>query len=168
MEERAEFDALCSDAEQSATSTAERVEEFRRRIHDARQAHRFYASDVLDEAEVRGLASIFKGWQKRQRIPFVTPDGREVAKPRVIGVGQTDDEGRRYSTQTLFDLLTREEIEAKIAEYAAQVRAFRDNIAVCLRLLELLDAVPTAATPAEAAELLGTTVEAFLGTGRAA
>ena len=162
-EEREEYDSICTESWGVSASTRGRVAAFLERIHDARQAHRFFAGEVDAEMRRVGAARLLNRWHKANAQVTVSFDGRVLNKPRVIGTVRSDAEGRSFATQALFDFMTWGEIEEKIQEYAKQVNAYRANIALCLRLLDLHDAVPAAATPAQAAEALGTSVEAWLG-----
>jgi hypothetical protein len=162
-EDREEHDAILTEAWGAARSTAGRVEKYLSLINDAIQARRFFARDVENDMKRTGARAQLKRWHKARAQVAVSYQGRVISKPRVIGTDRTDEEGRVYTTQTLFDFMTWDEIENKIREYAAQVQSYRANIALCLRLLELHDAAPSAATPAEAVEMLGTSMETWLG-----
>jgi hypothetical protein len=161
-EEREEFEALCEEAWTSSDSTRARTEEFLRLLHDAEQGRRLFAKDTLREAEGIGAASILKRWNKRTNRVAVSYDGKVLSKPRTIGTTRADAAGNRYAVQTLFDYMTFEEIETKVREYLRQVSAYRENIYIGTRLLELRDMAPDARTPAEACKQIGTTVDAFL------
>ncbi len=161
-EERAEYQALCEEAWAASDRQAQRINAYLAALHDAEQAQRFYAREVLAEAERRGAEALLKGWQKdRQRIA-VAHDGRVLNRSRVVGTTRRDESGQTFATQTLFDLLTWDEIEAKVTEFSRQVRAYRDNIILAMRLLGLRDLAPESHTPDEAARSLGITVEDFL------
>jgi hypothetical protein len=161
-DERAEYDELCREAWESAVSTRDRTEEFLRLLHDADQAHRLFARDVLRDAEQRGAASIIKAWFKRSQRIAVSYQGEVLTKTRVVGAQAIGDDGQAYVVQTLFDLLTFDQIAAKLEWYRRQRQAYTANIHVCERLLLLQKLAPGASTPAEACELVGTTVDAFL------
>lgn len=167
-EERAAYDRICAEAWDVDESTAERTEAFLSLINDARQAHQFFAGDVLDEALRRGAASLLKSWHKaRRRVP-VSFEGEVLSKPRVIGTTVVSDDGSVIHAQTLFDLWTWEQLEAKAREYAQNIKAFRANLHIVVRLLELRERAPEATNPAQACERLGTTVEQWLATEDAA
>lgn len=161
-EDREDYDQLCHEAWQHSDSTRQRTEEFLRLLHDAGQAHRLFAHDMLREAEFRGASSILKEWHKRTHRVAVAYNGELLTKSRAVGTVKVAADGLSYATQTLFDMLTFEQLQAKIVEYRRQVAAYRENIHICERLLSLRDLAPEAATPAEACQRLGTTVDDFL------
>lgn len=159
-EEREEFEAACVEAWRSSDRQGERTEAFIDALRDARQAHRFWAGDVLEEALRTGASSILKNWSKRQRI-LVTFEGQVVSRPRMVGRRRDDGEGRGYTEQALLDSFTLDELRSKRTEYLTQIKAYRQNIAVLDELIALCEATGCA-TPAEAARSLGTTVDAWL------
>lgn len=161
-EEKDEYEALCREAWESSESTKARTDEFLRLLHDAEQARRLFAIDTLRDIEAIGAASLLKRWNKSSNRVAVAYDGRVLSKPRTVGTTRADDSGNRYAVQALFDYMSFDEIEAKVSEYLRQVSAYRENIYLGTRLLELRDQAPGALTPAEACARLGTTVEAYL------
>ncbi len=163
-EDRAQYELICQQAWAISRSQAERTDEFLRLMRDAEQAHRFFAVDSMHTAMRTGAAAQLKSWSDRQRtgrIP-VRYDGRVISQRRTLGTTYVDSEGNAVPTQGLFDFWTREQLEAKAADYAANIRAYRVNLSTIMRLLDLLDGAPGALTPAEAALRLGTTVEDVL------
>ncbi len=163
QEDRDEYEVACTEAWDSAEGTRERGERFLELVREAAdQAHRIWARDLLTQFEEHGAQAELKRWRKATRkVVAVAHDGRILSRPRVVGV-QVQGESGASSVQMLWDYMTFEQIEQKIAEFLRQVSAYRDNIFVATLLLELRDLVPTAATPDEAAERLGTTVDAWL------
>jgi hypothetical protein len=163
-EDRDEFDRICYESEAEGESTGERAQFMGDKIDDAVQAHRVFARDAHREALTRGYLSIFKGWQKSQQKPVVVAhDGQLLNKPRVIGTNRARDDGSVYYQQTMFDFMTWEELAKKRYEYLTQIRAYRGNVATVDKLLALRELAPNANTPAQAAEVVGTTLEAWLG-----
>lgn len=161
--DRQEYAAACAEAWECGDSTRERGERFRALVADAVQAHRPWAVDLTLQFAQRGAQTELNSWRKSARpLAAVAHDGRLLSKTRVVGIQRHADDGARYVTQALFDFLTFAEIEKKIAEYATQVRAYGDNLDVARQLLKLRDLAPDAATPADAATRLGTTVDAWL------
>jgi hypothetical protein len=158
-----EYEAACTEAWADGPGTQDRGRRFLEIVEDAAQAQRVWAVDLLRRFAERGAAAELKTWRKVSRkLRVRLHDGTVVDRPRVVGIARQDDGGRRYVEQTLFDLEPFEIIETKVREWGRQVRAYRANIALGLRLLALRDAAPAATTPAEAAAALGTTVAAWL------
>lgn len=163
QQDRDEYAAACAEAWDSGDSTRERGKHFRTLVDDAVQAHRTWALDLAHQFAERGAQTELNSWRKATRpLAAVTHDGRVINTTRVIGVQRKDDDGARYVTQVLFDLLSFREIEEKVTEYRRNEQAYRDNITVANRLLKLRELVPDAVTPADAAARLGTTVDAWL------
>lgn len=161
-DDREEYDAMCSQAWAAGPSTRARIDAFVSMLLDARQAHREWAFRVEDEALRRGASSLLTRWNKARNQVAVSYDGQVLSKPRAIGTERTDEAGNRYATQTLFDFMSWSELSEKKREYLTQIRAYSANVAVLDRLLALRELAPGAATPAEACDQLGTTVEAWL------
>lgn len=164
-DERVEYDLLCDVAWHYSRKSGERNARYIELLRDAEQAQRYFAKDCLDDAVHIGAASHLKSWRARQqrgRIP-VSYEGKILSARRVIGTTEINEDGDAAYTQELFDFFTWEQLEAKAQEYVRNIRAYRFDLDVVLRLLELRDLVPEAGTPAEAVEHLGTTIEEFLG-----
>jgi hypothetical protein len=161
-EEKDEYEALCREAWDSSDSTKDRTEEFLKLLQDAAQARRIFARDILREIEMAGAAALLKRWNKQTSRVAVAYDGRILSKPRTVGTTRADELGKRYAVQTLFDLMTFDEIERKVREYQKQVSSYKENIHLAETLLALRRKAPGAQTPAEACARLGTTVEAYL------
>lgn len=162
-DERGEYEVACNDAWDSAKSTRERGERFRELVDDGVQAHRLWANDLLQEFLQRGAEAELKSWRNRtRRVVAVAHDGRILDLPRVIGVKVPSEDGAAYHQQELYDFLPFEQLEEKAKEYLSQARAYQDRLYVLTLLLELRDLAPGASTPQEAAERLGTTVDAWL------
>lgn len=163
QQDRDEYAAACAEAWDAGDSTRERGRHFRALVDDAVQAHRPWAMDLARQFAERGAQSELNSWRKSTRpLAAVAHDGRLISKTRVVGVPRLGPDGEVYITQALFDLMTFDEIVQKIREYERQSFAYRDNIQVAKRLLELQTAAPDALTPADAAARLGTTVDAWL------
>ena len=163
-DERDEYEVACNEAWDSAKSTRERGERFRELVEDGVQAHRLWASDLLQEFVQRGAEAELKSWRNRtRRVVAVAHDGRLLNLPRVIGVKvRSEDDGTAFHQQELYDFLPFEQLEEKAKEYLSQARAYQDRLYVLTLLLELRELVPGATTPDEAARSLGTTVDAWL------
>lgn len=160
-DDRDEYDALLVEASAAGT-VRDQVDALRAGVRDAVQAQRVWAYEVEDEAMRAGLAAILKRWQKARRRMRAKRGDRVVDRPGVVGIRRAAVNGAEAAIQLELDLLTREELNAKRAEYLTQLRAYGDNLAVVDALRSLLDAAPEAANAREAAASLGTTVEAWL------
>lgn len=163
-DDRAEHDLICYEAWHRSTAQNVRTDAYLALLQDAEQAHRYFAMDCLNTATRTGAANQLKAWNNRQRpnVVAVSYKGDELSKRRSIGSSLVDEEGNRLPTQTLFDYMTREQLEQKANEYATNIRAYRSNLHVIVRLLDLMDEAPGAATPADAASTLGTSLEDYL------
>lgn len=161
-EDRDEYEVACNEAWDSAEGTRERGSRFLEIVRDAAQAHRIWACDLLSQFMEAGAQAELKRWRKaNQKVVAVSHDGRILSRPRVVGVRIQNEDGVA-NIQTLYDYMTFEQIEQKVAEFLRQVSAYRDNIFVATLLLELRELAPGATTPHEAAERLGTTVDIWL------
>lgn len=161
---------LCDEAWRYSRSTRERTERFVQMLRDAEQAHRFYASDCLDEFLHRGAAAQLASWHTRRKtghIP-ISYEGKVLSARRIRGTIVRDDNGNPIHTQALFDYFTWEQLEAKALEYSTNIRAYKVNFDTVSRLLELRELAPGAKDPYEATKQLGISVEEFLMIGTAA
>ncbi len=160
-EDREAFDVLMTGVCQDADSTHERVLLYEaalaRQPSDLRWVH-WLKRDALH----RGLAAQMKGWLKRQRV-IVALDDRLVTKPRVIGTLRVNAEGIKYDAQVMFGVMTWDQIRAKRVEALRQQQSYSDWVATYDRLLALQEIVPSALTPSEACEQMGTSLEQYLG-----
>jgi hypothetical protein len=166
-EERAEYDTLCAEAFWYGTSTRERTERYIEMLHGDEQAHRFYAKDCLDDALYRGAAAQLVAWSKSQKTGriAISHEGQVLSVRRVRGTIVRDAKGKRVHTQSAFDFWSWEQLEAKILEYVANIRAYRIQLGTLFRLLDLRELAPGTNTPDEATKQLGTSVEKFLMDG---
>ena len=162
-QDREEYEVACTEAWDCAEGTQERALHFLRVVQDAAQAHRPWALCLLDEFLETGAAGELKRWRKRtQRVVAIAHDGRVIDRPRVVGVMRRDDGGGASFTQESLFELTWQELEQVRSRDLSQISAYRDNLHVVSRLLELRELAPGAATPDDAARSLGTTVDAWL------
>lgn len=158
---RREYEAVLNEVLAEADGTGERARLMRLKISDAIQAHRDWASLVQRNAEIDGYAAAIKVHLKRTRV-VVAIEGRVISKPRTIGTRRQDESGKVVDLQLPFEVLTFDQIRRKRSEYLTQIRAYTDNLAVVDRLLALAEMAPGSNTPAEAAALLGVTVDDYL------
>lgn len=158
-----DYEIACCYAWESSEDSGERGRAFLQFVRDAAAKEQVWALDLLQRWGEAGARASLNDWQKANTpVTAVTSDGRILSKTRTIGIRRRNDGGEQYHTQTLFDLLTWEELEVKVAEYTAQIGSYRDDIAVVRRLLELRTRAPGTANPQQAADALGITVEDWL------
>lgn len=168
-EDRDEYEGLITEALREQ-ATADRRDVFLAGLTDAVQAHRIWALDVDATIRNDGADKILKSEQglRQPRVP-VAHNGQILGKaPREFGRKLRDEDGLVVHARTLFDFLTFEELREKRLEFQGTERAARIDRYTVEKLLTLEDLAPGAATPAEACEQLGTTVEAFLADESAA
>jgi DNA mismatch repair ATPase MutS len=161
-DERAEYEKLLSEVVNEKTTSRDRIDAMERKVLDAIQARRRWAREVERHATLLGYGSLIRSYLDRIRIPYVR-NGNRVVKPRIIGVRRKSTDGTVADQQVLIDIATFDELREKRAAYLRQIKSYSDSVALADRLLALADLVPNAANPREAAKLLGTTVEAWLG-----
>lgn len=166
-EERAEWEDLLEQVTQEAESTGDAVDMLKQLVRDAVQAQRFWANDVEDAALRTGLRSLVNAYKKRQRV-LVSYQGELLNKARAIGVKHVAEDGSTWHAQPLIDVMTWDQLREKRREYLTQIRAYTSNVAEMDQLLALQEICPGAATPQEACEQLGTTVDEYLKRGEAA
>lgn len=159
--ERREYEALLTAVLTEADSTGERVALMDRLIDDAVQAQRPWATKVEESSRRIGYASEIKSYLKRTRVVVAIRD-REVSKPRTIGAKVTNNDGKVVDLQLPFEVLTFDQIRDKRREYLKSIAAFKDNLSMLGRLLDLADAAPGTNTPAEAAVALGIDLDSYL------
>ena len=162
-DDRDEFESMCNEAWDSGEATRDRIDAFLSMLRDAIQSHRPWAFEVEDEALRRGANALLNRWNKRSNQVAVSYRGKVISKPRVIGARRTDEAGNAYSTQSLFDFMSWDELRQKKNEYLVQLGAYTANVALIDRLLALYELAPSATNAADAATSIGTTVEAWIG-----
>lgn len=166
-EERAEYDELLDDVCESSNVTRDRVARFLAGVDSAKQAHRWWATDVLNEIRARGAASLINAFNKARQRVFVAHDGRVLERSGVVGIKRHTPNGDVYVVQALIYTATREELLRKRSEYLSQIKAYDGNVEIVDKLLALLDLAGDCATPEDAAKKLGITVDGWLTQGLA-
>lgn len=135
----------------------------------AYQANRTWAGYILDHLTESAALNRWKQWAKQREIISVrTNDGEEdeaitVSKPAAMSVRKRDlDSGRSYNQMTIWDDMSRDELLQVIASAGSRIRTDTETILTARRLVALIDRVPEAETPGQAARSLGTDVAAYL------
>lgn len=161
-DELVEFEALVIEALDEPV-VAHRIDRFLLGLDDAEQAQRFWAIDVAAGIRRDGIDRLLKNEQaqRKPRVP-VTHDGQVIGRmPREVGKKVRDDDGKVEHHRGLFDFLTFAELRELLRDYSRNRDALDVDI-FAVRKLMLQQRVPDAATPAEACDAIGTTVEEFL------
>lgn len=166
-EERGEYESLLYDAGYDDAGKPRPSYEIGRRVVDmlreaAGQAHREWARWILDDLAVAGGLRRWRTWSKARDVVTVAGKSYTVTKPAAVGVRKRSVDGRTYYQATLWDDMTREELEQVIARSAKQIDSEGKTIATAKRLLSLMSRIPEASTVAEASAALGITTEAYL------
>lgn len=157
----AEYDALLQRVIEQADGTGERVDLAEKLLHDAGQAHRYWAHEVEREARRIGIASLVKNYLKRTRVLFATGNAK-VEKPRVVGLQRVSDDGVTYAVQALYETATFDELREKRSEVLRQVKAYTDTAALIDRLLALADMYPDVGSVDEALSAHGMSLDEYL------
>jgi len=162
-----EYDDLMQQAWADRRESPEvRKDTFLAGVDDGIQAHRLWALDAERELRRRGAWQMLTSWRKSQPRPVqINHDGTIYLKSPMIGVGRLGADGKTIFQQELFHLCTFDELREKLRAYMKSVAAYERNIHMAVRLLALEDLAELADgswTPAQACELLGTTVEQYL------
>lgn len=148
-------------------NTTERLNLMGRLVNDAIQAQRPWARD-LERAAVRaGFAKEIKSYQDRNRA-LVSHDGQLLNLPSVQDRRVTTPTGEIYHQRELIEVFPWKDIEAKRTEAMKGQSTYDAKIAHYDALLSLRDMAPGSRTPEEAARMLGTTVDQWLGGKKAA
>lgn len=160
-EDRDEYTTAVGEAWNRDDTQRGRTEAFIEIVTDAEQARRWWAGDVLRECQYVGAAALLKRQYKLLNQVAVSYSGEVVSKSRVGGTtDQSGDTAVHY--QTLFDLMTREQLQDKRVEYLRTMRGYGENLGLIDKLLALLDMAPGSSNAAQAAEQIGTSVDEYL------
>lgn len=163
-EDHDDYEVACADAWDCSGSTVGRGQRFSALVRTAADAGALWARDLLKTWVQRGAEGEVKNWKRRTTPTYaVAYNGRLVNRYAVGGVKRRTEDGEQFHAQTLFELMTWDQLENKIREYVAQISAYKADIALIAVLLKLRDAAPETATPHEAAKALGTTVREWIG-----
>jgi hypothetical protein len=162
-EERAEFAAILDEA-RSLPAPGDRIDHVQRCVDDAEQARRPWASIAQREAAREGWAKALKARDDELlKVAVLSHDGEVLTKPRKVGTRKVDAAtGEAHRQRSLLELMTWDELDAKLEHYVRSRRSYEELIAVVRRHLELRDLAPEASTPAQAADQLGVDLDAWL------
>lgn len=160
-EERREFDEVLERVVASSRNGHERVDLFDSLLNDALQAHRVWAHDIDRHARRDGLAAEIRRYQDRNRA-LMSHLGELLNLPRVQARRIRSDDGDVFYQRELIELFSWEQLAEKRTEALKARGTYTQKVAHYDRLMALRDLAPESATPAEAAEMLGTTIEAWL------
>lgn len=159
-DERAEHD-LVVEMTWRENGNAARTDAFLDALHDAEQAHRQWAVDLLNACLRDGAWKYLKDSHRAMNPHKVDFGGQTRSVSRLAGV--TRKSGERYINDYLpMADMTWDELAAKEEEHKRTEHAARLNRWAVTRLLSLRDLAPDTATPREAARHLGLDLDDFL------
>lgn len=164
-QDRARYDWHVVTAYTQHANQSDRIDAFLNRIRGdaARPAQWPYAVEVLAHLARLGASSLIKTEQQRRAMVVVNNGGTKRTKTKMVGAIKRDPTtGVEYPQQTLFDLMTFDELRRKLTEFEGQRDAAAFNVETIIKLLALEQLVPGAAGPADACAALGTTIEDYL------
>lgn len=160
-EERAAYEALLGEVVEATSNTTERLDLFESKLDDAIQAHRAWASEVDSACRRTGMGKEISRYEGRNRA-LVAYDGRVLNLPAKQARKVASADGVVTYQRELIELWSWDDIAAKRHEALTAQRTYSEKVAHYDRLLALRDLAPASATPREAAESLGQSVEEFL------
>ena len=170
-EERAEVDAAVHDAYMCDDGTirphAEADKRFSHFVDDAIQAHREWPDILIDAWQEEGRRAFLKSRWSNAKIFDVVHKGKIRKRRERRGTRVRDDDGGMvWIKEPLVDW-TAEQLQAGIREGGGRIEEERVNIAMFRALLDLLEG-SGCATPREALEARGMTLEEYLASRDAA
>lgn len=133
-----------------------------RMIPDAIQAGHHWAQYLSDDAWLDGLGKHWSAWNREQSRISVNLAGREVRVPGSRGIRQRDERGKMVHQQLSWTQMSWEEVDEVDDGAAARITADGINRSTAAKVRELRAFAPDSRGPGEAAEKIGTTVEAWL------
>lgn len=155
--------AMCATAHDSSEDQSERVTAYRTLLDSKVDAGVEWAKIVDrmmrrsgDAAEMRDYANLA---QPRLVLDY---RGRVQRLDRSGSARMTRDDGSAGTVQTLFDVMTWDQIREKVREFQSAQNTAAADAAIALRILELEVAVPDAATPHDALTVLDMTLQDWL------
>lgn len=163
--DRARYDWHVLTAYTQHANQSDRIDAFLNRIRGdaARPAQWPYAAEVLAHLARLGASSLLSTEQKARSMVVVNNGGVKRTKTKMVGAIKRDPAtGVEYPQQTLFDLMTWDELRRKMAEFEGQRDGAQFNYDTIRKLLKLEQMVPGAAGPADACAALGITIEDYL------
>lgn len=155
--EQAEYDAAIHEVFTRSKDIRERTAHFETIIADGVNAHRAWARDIERQATWHGLQKILKAEESRVR-QIETPN---ATRSGTVGVKVHSAE-RVMQMRLPWEELTWDGLAAKCAEYAKQLTAYNQNLAICAALMDLRERAGTAATVGEALVCLGVDLQGYL------
>lgn len=157
-EERAEFEALVSEVMAAHKTTGDRADALLDGLRDARQAHKSWASHVLDDATHDGLAKVIRSASRKKRCSYKAKKGAVVDLASVGGVRR---EGQWV--QLAFEEMSRPEMAGHIDLLDSQIAHLGARRGALQRLMGIFERHPTARSLADALDAEGTTLDDVLG-----
>lgn len=163
-EDNEECEAAAQEAWDSSTKQSERTDAWLRFMLSGEQAHRTWAVDLVAEALRTGAGAELKRIHDRliTRADVALGPSRVVQKRRTLGVIEKDTDGTQSWTQMEFDDCTLDQLVAKRNDVDKVSATYRDSRVMLDRLIALCKEAG-AVTPREAAAILGTTVDDWIG-----
>lgn len=166
-EERPDHDALMLEAGYDPYTgkayPAWRIKEnLGRMIDDAIRAGHRWAQYVADDALLDGLSRHWTAWNTEQKRVKARVDGREVQASGSRGSRQRDENGKVVHQRLTWIQMEWAEVFQQEEDALMRIGAERITVSIARKLAELRDRAPDSIGPADAAELLGTTVEEWL------
>lgn len=167
-QEREEWRDLLADVCAATKNSGERKRLYASGLRDALQAQRPWAQDVDDDARMTGYGTQITTFSQAPSRALVSYKGELLNKPLSLGTRQRDERGAVMHQQELIEVWSWDLVEQKIQDYSKRIAAYKADMYLMLRLLDLRDKFPDSANPKDACSRIGKTVEEFLGTENAA
>jgi hypothetical protein len=170
-EERVEYDALMTEAGYDENGQARPSVEIGDRIHamltDAAQAHRTWASWVLDTDARKGHLARWKRWHKARNTVLVSHDGKLLSRAGAMGIRRQTIAGSGYHQQVLFHAMSWDEVRQVVEVARQRIKSEQITVGMALRLLDLHLRAPESKGPGDACAKLGLDIEAYLASDAA-
>lgn len=160
-EEREEYEDLLAEIAAQTNDSRERLDVFERKLLDAIQAHRPWASEVERACRRFGMGKEISRFEARNRA-LVSHEGRVLSLPAIQSRRIAVADGTVTYQRELIELWTWQQIEQKRTEALTAQRTYDDKVAHYDRLLSLHVMSPESTSPADAAERLGLDLDEFL------
>ncbi len=163
-EDAAEYEAILAEVVDSSKDTATRLDLYEKKLHDAIQAQRYWARDIQRANERQGAAAEIKRYQDRNRRALVSYDGRLLSMPVFQGTVARSSTGAVVHQRELIEVCSWETVAEKRSDEIRMRQAYTDRIAYLDKLLSLRVLCPESASPKDAADRLGMSLDVYLGT----
>lgn len=160
-QERDEYEALLAEVVAATNDSRERLDLFERKLLDAVQAHRPWASEVDRACRRFGMGKEISRHEGRQRA-LVAYDGQVLSLPAVQSRKVSTASGQVSYQRELIELWTWEELATKRTEALTASQTYTAKVAHYDRLLALRALAPTATTPVDAARMAGVELDDWL------